>query len=90
MKGQYIQFFTKSKTNSSFHMLVEDIENVEPLDGRLSLSSCCSIATDLCRKRGNLGFRIMLKKEVTHPEGNYNTYHYLTDCWKVFPNSVEC
>ncbi|AUR91565.1 hypothetical protein NVP1161O_123 [Vibrio phage 1.161.O._10N.261.48.C5] len=90
MKGQYIQFFTKSKTNPNFHMLIEDEGNTQTLDGRFSLGKCCSIATDLCRKKANQGFRIMVKKRVIHPEGDYNTQHHLTECWKVFPNSIEC
>ena len=90
MKGQYIQFFTKSTKNPNFHMLVEDEGNTKTLDGRLSLGSCCKVAVDLCRENGYKGFRIMIEKNVKHSEGDYRTWHYLTECWKVFPNSVEC
>lgn len=90
MKGQYIQFFTKSKTNSNFHLLVEDTGNTAPLDGRFSLSTCCDVATKLCREHGYKGFRVMIEKQVKHKDGDYKTKHYLTDCWKVFPNTVEC
>lgn len=90
MKGQYIQFFRKSEEVKNFHLLVEDEGNTKSLDGRLSLGSCCEKAVEICREKGFAGFRIMIEKQVKHPEGDYKTWHYLTECWKVFPNSIEC
>lgn len=90
MKGQYIQVYKRSENVKNFHMLVEDYGNTVNLDGRLSISSCCEIAVKLCRERNYKGFRIMVNKEVTSPEGNYHTIHKLTDCWKVYENSIEC
>lgn len=90
MKGQYIQFFRKSEKVKNFHLLAEDEGNTQPLDGRLSLGSCCEKAVEICREKGFAGFRIMIEKQVKHPEGDYRTWNYLTECWKVFPNSIEC
>lgn len=87
MKGQYIQFFTKSKT-TNVHMLVEIEGEIgkQKLDGRLSLPSCCNLAAKFCRERGFNGFRIC--KNVS--QGEISLGNYLTDLWKVFPNSIEC
>ena len=90
MKGQYIQFYKRSDNNRNFHMLVEDTDNVVKLDGRLSLANSCKLATEICRKNNYKGFRIMVKKDIKTPTDSYRTLHMLTDCWKVFPNSVEC
>ena len=89
MKNQYIQFYTRSKSNPSSHMLVEDKENILPLDGRLSLGSCCVEGVKQCRLGGHKGFRIMVRKNVTSKTGSYNTIHMLTDCYKVTKLSVE-
>lgn len=90
MKGQYIQFFRKSEKVKNFHLLAEDEGNTRSLDGRLSLGSCCEKAVQLCRDEGFAGFRIMIQKDIKHKDGDYKTKHYLTNCWKVFKNTIEC
>lgn len=89
MKGQYIQFFTKSKNTKNFHLLVEDCSNTIQLDGRYSLGKCCNLAVDLCRKNKMAGFRIMVERQIKHKDGDFKSRHYLTDCWKVFTNNIE-
>lgn len=89
MKGQYIQIY-KESSNSKMNMLIEDEGNIIPLDGRKSVSTCCREAVDLCRKNNFKGFRIMWRGEVTSKTGTYNTFRLLSDCWKVFKNTVEC
>ena len=74
----------------NFHMLVEDAGNVAKLDGRLSLAKSCKLAVEICRKNNYKGFRIMVQKDVKTPTDSYRTIHMLTDCWKVFPNTIEC
>lgn len=59
MKGQYIQFFTKSKNvNSPWLNEVNGSDGKHFLDGRLSLDNCYKKAVELTREKGYHGFRI--------------------------------
>jgi hypothetical protein len=84
MKGQYLQIYTKSLSSSC---MIEESGNgsVIPLDGRLSLGSCCAAGVKFCRLNAKIGFRVMAKKSAN---GMPLWGHILTDMYVVTSNTV--